>query len=384
MSRLISSPVGRGLVACSAAASLALVLASCATSGPAPSEDDSDSGAMAQAQEAVDAAKAPIAADSEVAEIDTSSLAGKTVYVLQADASNGFVTTISDALEEANDLVGVDTVVFDGQQNAANYDSLINQAISQKADAIVLINVGVEVPSAIAAAKAAGIPLIVSGVSSASDWQFDGTAAAEVAVDTMAVGRIQSDLAYTLSDGNVHAIGYGAQEFPQDVAQMKGQEAELQDLCAETCTHLTRTVQLTSYQGDTPGNVRADLLANPDANWLMPAWDFLATYANAGLRLANNPDVQISSWNGIPVALEMVNNGELAGTIGVPLRQWGWQLADSTYRVMADGDVASVAIPTRLLTADVLEGLSAEPTEAEIYGNESVFSQFQTAWGVAG
>lgn len=339
---------------------------------------------MAQAQEAVDAAKAPIAADGEVAELDTSGLVGKTVYVLQADASNSFVTTISDALEEANELVGVDTVVFDGQQNAANYDSLINQAISQKADAIVLINVGLEVPSAIAAAKAAGIPLIVSGVSSASDWQFEGTAAAEVAVDTMAVGRIQADLAYTLSEGNVHAIGYGAQEFPQDVAQMKGQEAELQELCADTCTHLTRTVQLTSYQGDTPGNVRADLLANPDTNWLMPAWDFLATYANAGLRLANNPDVQISSWNGIPIALEMVTKDELAGTIGVPLRQWGWQLADSAYRLMADADVTSVAIPTRLLTADVLEGLSAQPTEAELYGNDAVFTQFQTAWGVAG
>jgi len=335
---------------------------------------------MTRAQQAVDAAKEPLVPEAAPAALDTSMLSGKTIYILQADASNSFVTTISDALVEASGEVGVGTVVFDGQQNAANYNSLITQAISQNADLIVLINVGLEVPSAIHAAKDAGIPLIVSGVSSASDWQITD-ATAEVGVDTNSIGKLQSDLAYLMSEGTVHAIGYGAQEFPQDVAQLEGQASELEELCPETCTHETKHVQLTSYQGDTPQNVRSDLLASPDTNWLMPAWDFLATYVNAGLGLSNRDDVLVSSWNGIPAALELVMEDELAATVGVPLRQWGWQIADSAFRLMAGEEAENVAIPTRLLTKDILETANGDFSEATLYGNEEVFDGFLAAWG---
>ena len=367
--------------------SSALVMAACgdaAAGGGAGSSSAGNPQTLARAQAAVAAMKAVPQYKGPTAPLDISKVRGKTVYYVAFDLSNKFNNTLEQTFEEAANLMGIKTVALSGKVNPALENTYVEQAVKQHADAIVLLSIGHEqIPNALADAKAAGIP-VISIAQYSGGTQLPSDITNQVTANTFHIGEVQADLAYTLSNGYINAIGYGGQELPQDVSQWKGQQSEVNALCASTCQYKSQAVNLTDFQTTLPNTTRAAIIADSKLNWFFPDWDILGTYAVVGIKAANAQSrVRYSTWNGIDAAMAAVKGGDEAGTFAVPLRWWGWATADMTARYIAGLPAPDEQVPARLFTKDVLDPLSSTSDETILYNDSKVFDTYKQLWGVS-
>lgn len=317
--------------------------------------------------------------------VDLSQVRGKTVYFIAFDLSNAFNKAILDHFKEAADLMGLKVVALSGQVNPALETTYVNQAVKAKAAGIVLLSIGSEqVPAALKNAAAANIPVITMAQRSAGEDPGENITN-QVTVNTTDIGKAQVDLAYVMSKGYVNAVGYGGASLPQDVSQMEGQEARIQELCPDVCKYKKQNINLSNFQTQLPAIARAAITADKELNWFLPTWDILGGYLVPGIQQARAEGrVQFSAWNGIPAAMELVRDGKQAATFGVPLRWWGWASADMIARYIAGQDVAPDAenMPVRLFTKEVLDQAGTVEDESKLYNDDAVFDKYKELWGV--
>jgi ABC-type sugar transport system substrate-binding protein len=352
----------------------------------ASSQDNTNPAAMSQAQDTVDALTKPPTYKGPTAPVDLSKVRGKTVYFIAFDLSNAFNKAILDNFTEAAKLMDVRVVGLSGQVNPGLENTYVNQAVQNKAAAIVLLSVGAEqVPAALAKAADAHIPVITLAQRSAG--QDPGkNVSNQVNVNTTDIGKAQVDLAYVMSKGNIHAVGYGGKSLPQDVSQWEGQAAEIKSLCPDKCTYTNKNIDLTNFQTQLPTIARSAIVADSQLNWFFPTWDILAGYLVPGIQQANaQSKVQFSSWNGIPAAMDLVKQGKQAATFGVPLRWWGWATADMAARYIAGQTVAPDAenMPVRMFTKEILDKAGSTTDEQALYQDDSVFDTYKKLWGLS-
>jgi ribose transport system substrate-binding protein len=375
----------------SAPAVLALaVLATACGSGNggddgAPAGGEVDEAAMAKAQAVVDEYMAAPTYEGPTTPVDLSKVRGKTVYFVAFDLSNAFNQSILDHFKEAAGLMGLKVVALSGQVNPALETQHVNQAVRDKAAAIVLLSIGSEqIPAALKNAADAGIPVITMAQRSAGEDPGENITN-QVTVNTTEIGKAQVDYAFTQSDGYVNAVGYGGKSLPQDVSQWEGQEARIKELCPDTCEYKSNNIDLTTFQTQLPGVARAAITADKDLNWFLPTWDILGTYVLPGIEQAKATDrVRFSSWNGIPAAMELVQQGKQAATFGVPLRWWGWATADMTARYIEGQDVAPDAenLPVRLFTKELLDEIGTVDDETKLYEDAAAIDTYRKLWGL--
>lgn len=365
------------------------LLVSC--SPPAGQETDQgssdvqfDEASLKKAQESVDSWTAVPTFQGPDTPIDMTKVTGKKVYLVAYDLSNDFNKRVADAFAEAADLAGVQSVILSSGNDSALATSYINQAISDGAAGIALLSVGNEqVPTAIQAAADAGIPVITLAQTSASEDPGPGIVN-QANVNSKAIGAAQIDLAYLTSGESLNAIGYGTLVLPQDASQLEGQKERIAELC-ESCKYTSNDVNLNTFQTDLPNTVRSAVTADSGVNWILPSWDVLGTYALAGIDQAGaSSRVQVSTWNGIPAAMELVKKGDQAGTFGVPLRWWGWASFDLLARYIAGEDLEPDAakIPARLFTEEVLADVDDLSSESALYEDDAVFDTYKELWGI--
>jgi ribose transport system substrate-binding protein len=345
-----------------------------------------DDAKRAQAQANVDALTAVPTYNGPTEPLDLSLVKGKKLYMIAFDLSNDFNRRLADSFDEAAKLAGAEAVLLSSGVDSGVASSYIDQAIADGAAGIVLLSIGVEqVPSAIANAAAAGIPVITMAQTSAGSEPGEGIVN-QVTVNTTQIGATQVDLAYLASGEGLNVVGYGGYVLPQDVSQLEGQKARMAELGLEDSFEM-KDVNLNSFQTALPGMVQAEIVSNPKVNWALPTWDVLGTYVLPGIRSAQAEGrVQMSTWNGIPAAMELVQDGEQAGVFGVPLRWWGWATFDMLARYVAGQDVAPDAenLPVRLFTTEMLVDMEDVTDEQALYENDHVFDTYRELWGLGG
>src|SRR4051812_21286436 len=94
---------------------------------------------------------------------DASKAAGKTVFTIQENSTNPFTNTIVAGMKDVAGKVGIKVVDYPNQGQRTQWIQGIQQAISQKVDAIVLLGgtIGpIYFSAQAAAAKRAGIPIV--------------------------------------------------------------------------------------------------------------------------------------------------------------------------------------------------------------------------------
>ncbi len=343
-----------------------------------------DETARSEAQKNVDALTAVPSYNGPTEQIDMSLVKGKKLYLIAFDLSNDFNRRLADSFEEAAKLVGAEAVLLSSGIDSGVAASYIDQAVADGAAGIALLSIGVEqVPSAIQNAASAGIPIVTMAQTSAGSDPGEGIVN-QVTVNTTDIGAAQVDLAYLSSGESLDVVAYGGYTLPQDVSQLAGQEARMAELGLEDA-FVKNDVNLNTFQTALPGIVQSAITADPGVNWVLPTWDVLGTYVLPGIRSAQAEDrVQVSTWNGIPAAMELVQDGEQAGVFGVPLRWWGWATFDMLARYIAGQDVAPDAenLPVRLFTPEVLADIDDIGDEQSLYEDDHVFDTYRELWGL--
>ena len=332
---------------------------------------------MTAAKKAVTAGMAPITM-APLSPIETSSMAGKTFVVISLTNQSALNVAQAAGVSSALATVGAKTVVLDGRGTADVIAQDFASAISLKAAGIVTLGLDPTlVPSAVANAKAAGIPVVI-GTANAPDAPHLPGVVANVAVNSTLEGELQADYALAATNCQLHAAVYFTSAGPVTVNHANGAASEIKKLCGAACSLEKVDVSAATFATTLTGQVQTTLQRSPDINFLLSTADLFVSYIMQG-RNAVNKDVPIAGAQGDTLSQAIAGHAQVVDIQWLPGAVTGWYLADTVMRGVL-GKAQNVTLPLRLVDATNWgTSVSFQAQYPEIVNYQSAFEK---AWGV--
>ncbi|MEA2376828.1 MAG: ribose transport system substrate-binding protein [Thermoleophilaceae bacterium] len=140
--------------------------------------EGSDNSGLEAAQALVDEYSGPSEYAPEGEPIDVAAVKDKVgpIHLIAPTLGIPFVQVVADAFEKAGEVAGVEGVVFDGQNDISEMQRGIEQAIQQKAGAIVIFSIQPEsIAGPLKKAQEAGIPVVSANNSEPDDQPAENT-----------------------------------------------------------------------------------------------------------------------------------------------------------------------------------------------------------------
>lgn len=376
------------------AAALALAAAGCGSDddGSSPNTTAAGGSSEANGQAAAKVAeleKPNTAFEAPGPEFDASKAQGKKLVFI-GPLSIPFAQQNAEGFKQAAAEVGATVQAIDGKAQVNDYVRAIQQAVSQKVDAIVIESLPVSLfESQLKEAEAAGIPVISlenhdPGPPPASDPK---AVVASVDQCHACAGRAMADFAIADSGGKAKAVAI----WSSDVAtigqpQVDAIKSEFAELCPD-CTLEVVDAPLAQWSTRLAGLTRSTLTANPDVNYILPLYDGMVSFVEPAIRQANAADrVKIVSFNATPSVMESLKDGgTVAADVGAGSVRLGWALGDQVFRVLAGVEpVPDPKVPIRLFTANNIGSIDIDDPEEMWYGDPAVWRDgYKQLWGVS-
>jgi ribose transport system substrate-binding protein len=348
-------------VAISAAAVLIAGSAFAATSASAAA---GCSAALAKATKAVNASVA-VKAPWDGPKTGPKAATGKTLIYVAQTMQNGGVAGAEKGVEEAAKAIGWTVRVLDGQGTQAGMSSAMDQAVTLKADGIVIGGFDpATVKAGVDAAKAAKIPVIGWHAAATSGPQPDLGLFSNVTTLRADVSKISADWVIVDSKGVGGVVVFTDKSIP--FAHGKSDEivAEL-----KTCSSL----KLLKYDdipigNDTSTRVQTEtaaLLAKFGKSWTHSVsinGGLYVTPMAAALRAAGKKGTDfphnVGAGDGSADEYQRIAAGQYQSvTVPEPLTMQGWQIVDEFNRAFA-GQAASGYVPVVHLVTKANVGTS--------------------------
>jgi len=348
-------------VALSAAAVLIAGSAIAATSASAAA---GCSAALAKATKAVNASVA-VKAPWDGPKTGPKAATGKTLIYVAQTMQNGGVAGAEKGVEEAAKAIGWTVRVLDGQGTQAGMSSAMDQAVTLKADGIIIGGFDpATVKSGVDAAKAANIPVIGWHAAATSGPQPDLGLFSNVTTLRADVSKISADWVIVDSKGVGGVVVFTDKSIP--FAHGKSDEivAEL-----KTCASL----KLLKYSdipigNDTSTRVQTEtaaLLAKFGKSWTHSVsinGGLYVTPMAAALRAAGKKGTDfphnVGAGDGSADEYARIIAGDFQSvTVPEPLTMQGWQIVDEFNRAFA-GQAASGYVPVVHLVTKANAGKS--------------------------
>lgn len=328
-----------------------LLLASCTAEGGEATSPPTNGGAAADVskyREIAETAMAPVTEWPGPVDGPAAQKGMKVMWVSGGLASEGFKAP-ADAAVEAAEVLSWDLNVVDGQFNPQVYNRLIQEAVDQEYDAIVLNGITVEaVAESVKRAREAGIVV--------GSWDGGNTASEEgvsfeVEYPVYEQGVALASYLIWQVGGDAHGYFAEAPEYNIIMGWVAGARDTFED-CA-TCT-VVRTDQFTAADHDTrlPSMVTSALRSSPDVNVFIGGYD-AALYATIpAMRSAGFEDVLIGSFNANQRMAQFIRDGEANASVAEPFAWGAWAAFDNLNRIFAGGEPVDQGIPFRLITSE--------------------------------
>lgn len=358
-------------------------------------EAESPAGEAAAPSGGVDAA-AEMVADGEAAAtwqgptetIDVSALRGKTIWYVNLDQAIPHLNAIGKALVEAAEAAGVNVVEFDGKSNVAEWQRGIEQATAQKADVIVPLAIPLEaIEAPLTAASQAGIPIVASLYTDANaplPEQFAEIAHSQVTEEYVRAGELEAAWVVADSGGNANVLIFHAPEISVTQYVDEGIERVFAETCPE-CKLTWKEVPTSEWATQLGTLTRTALTDDPSINYVIPIYDGMVNFVLPAVHQAGAADrVKISSFNATKAVMEALQRRDVVGAdIGTAENWEGWAIADASFRAMLGAPgVENYKIPVRLFTANNIDELDLNASEATWYGPVDFKAEFRKLWGV--
>ncbi len=371
------------VVAASAALGLGL-LAGCSSTG-SPGSGGSTAGTDGAGQKTAAAAVAAaekLPAFESNSPIDMGKLKGKNVLILTSTNAVPFVANIAKGAAEAAGVVGWTSQSVDGKGSVTEWSRVINQAVSQKVDGIITVGASpAQFKPAVAAAKAAGIPVVdVLTADQEKDPLVDGTFS-HVSISFYDSGRLQAD--YVIANGapDAHVLVFGDNEFPGEVTRVQGMKDEFAKLCPK-CQVTVQDTQVATLGTTLQSTTQTLLTRDPKTAWILPTYDGQGLYIVAGVKAAGKASgVKVVGSDAVASNLELVQKGDVqVADIGEPDVQSGWAGVDMIARAMLGEKPGKPNIPLRMFTKDNLKGLDVNDS-GSLFG-DTFRTEYKKTWGL--
>lgn len=378
-------------------AAVALLASACGGSGGSSSTPTTaSSGGSATSVQAnnVSQAKAEIAKYSGMPTftapgpaIDASKLKGKSILVVEHDTVANALVEITKGIQQAGQLVGITVNTYNGQGTVSTIEQGMQQGINQHVGAIVLVGVATSlIPSSIAAANAARIPVIgvITGQpdTSAPGQGFGQGLFGASGPSYETLGKLVADTAIVNSNGGPVNAGVITFDNPIGPAVIKGIKTVFAG-CSNCKIVTTQDIEPPSWPTKVAGATSSMILANPGLNYIMPVADTIGIFATAGVSQSNaTGKVSVISDDGSsPGTLGLVQKGSIyAADPGYSAPWAGWEAFDQAMRAMSAMSPGNPFVPIRYLDKSNLKGANLKDLST-VYGNDYV-AGYKKLWGL--
>lgn len=335
------------------------VTTSAGTDEPGSTDDSGGAGSIDDFDATVDEHIAALSAPQEETPPTEGPAAvpGKKISLITFTAAEAGAQRIISGLEEAAELLGWETTLFDGQANPNTVNDRFQQAIAGKPDAIVIIAVDAAlIQGGLEDAAAAGIPVACNTCADLADPLSNGPfATIDPAVSRFAdMGYATSEWAYRATDGKPKFVATN----DASLSNLLGRELGLDDFVADCeaaggdCEVLSSEPFLVANLNTTFGAKAAGMArANPDYNVFWVPFDFAALQVISGLDQAGltGGDKIVVASNGDAANLDVIaNGGEQPVTVAISFEWGGFATMDNLNRLFAGEPNAEQNIPIRL------------------------------------
>jgi ribose transport system substrate-binding protein len=373
--------------ALSVAALTAAALAACGSTGStastsAAADTSGNSAGKAEAQANVDKAKAAPTFTANPP-VDMKPLSGKKVTIIASTLAVPFVANIAKGAQEAAQTVGWQAAIYDGKGSVTEWSRLMQQAVSQKVGGIITVGASpAQMKPAVAAAQAAGIPVVDALTADQTrDPLIPGTFA-HVSISFYDSGRLQAD--YVIANGkpDTHVLIFGDNEFPGEVTRVQGMKDEFAKLCSG-CQVTVEDTQVAKIGTDLQRTTQTLLRRDPKIEWVLPTYDAQGLYVVPGIKsagLANK--VKVVGSDAVASNLDLVAKSDVqVADVGEPDGWSGWAAVDMLGRAMAKQQPVAPNIPLRLFDKENLSGVNTGDANA-LFG-ASFRDEYKKVWGLS-
>lgn len=300
---------------------------------------------------------------------------GKKIVVVTCSAQGAGCVRAAKGATEAGQAVGWQVRTITGAGTPQSWNAGILNAVSQKADGIVLDAVPPAlVGDAVVKAKAAKIPIV--SIFNPKVGAATGSVFSYVTPDHGAQGVAMADWVASDSKEKAKVIVVEDNEFPELVERVHGFKGEL-GKCSGCSVVATVSSQIGTMAQKLPGAVTSALQAHPDATYVISQYDSNGFFAGQGVRAAGKgSSVKVGSYEADPQALAAIRKGDIqAATVGGAADWMGWSAVDELARAFAGKPATDVPTPWKLITR-------SNAPAATYNGDLDFRSQFRHLWGL--
>jgi ribose transport system substrate-binding protein len=314
--------------------------------------------------------------------IATSSLKGKKIFSIPLANNIPFNKAIQQGEAEAARVAGAKVTIWPSTGQPSEWVRGMQQAIAQHVDAIALLgpNPALLGPQ-LKQARAAGIPVTMSGFYG-ENASFPSTFKGGVRFPFETAGALEADYAIWQSQGKADVIVIVSNDIPQTPPVVKGIKAEFAKYCPD-CKVKYVNVPVVDWATKTTPAVQAALTQDPDANYVIPIYDGLAIFANAGIQAAGKTGkVKIVTFNGTPAVLKLIQDGDIVTMDYGTSANWiGWLDMDAAFRAMLKKKPTTAVVPGRIFDEANVAQAGTPPVLGNGYG-VGYKAGFKKLWGV--
>ena len=339
--------------------------------------------ALAKANKAV-AASVAVKAPWDGPKSGPKAAKGKTLIYVAQTMQNGGVAGAAAGVQEAAKAIGWKVRVIDGQGTPAGISAAMNQAVTLKADGIIVGGFDPATTKAeIAAATAAKIPVIGWHAAATSGPQKDLGLFSNVTTLRADVSKISADWVISDSKGVGGVVIFTDSSIP--FAEGKSQEIKAE---VETCSSLKVLEYANIPIGDSISTLvaakTAALVAKYGDQWthsISINGGLYITPMAAALRAAGKKGTDfphnVGAGDGSADEYARITAGDFQSvTVPEPLTMQGWQIVDEFNRAFA-GKAASGYVPVVHLVTKANAGKSTVWDPQNGYRTE-----YKKIWGV--
>ena len=366
-----------------------------ASSGSGSASTTSDGGgggdAQATAKAAIDKGKEIPQFDLEAEPFDASKASGMTVFNIPVSSAIPYVAAVDKEMQKVAKEMGIKWVQFENQGNPTQWASGMNQAISQKADLIIL-DAGIDpkllIPQ-LRRAKEAKVKVLVNHLyqnGEAPDQQILDLIDGYITVPFHESGELS--VQYAVADGGCDAVKstliINSKEVPPSQGIVDAMTAKLAELCPDAKPKVVN-VPVVDWGTKIAPEVQSALAADPNMKWVLPIYDSQSIPAIAGIRGAGKAaSVKVASYNGTPDVMKLIENGDImAADMGENIEWLAYANMDQAMRILTDGPViedGNEDTPLRVFDDSNVKEAGA-PEYVKGFG-DSYITGYKKLWGV--
>lgn len=366
---------------------MGLVASACGSSSSSPSSttqgSSSNSSGVTQAQTLVNKYLGNPTFTSPGPSFDATKAAGKTLFSLPANSGVAFVNTVDQVMGTYAKKLGINYVDYPNQQQQSQWVQGMNQAISDKANAIDLL-AGIppeQLQPEIAAAQKAGIPTLDTNERDPSQPTQPYIAAYTFAPFNLA-GQLMAAWAVSQTKGKADVLVVTSNADVSSQAVQDGVNQEMKTACP-SCKVTAENVNPVDWATKLQSTVEGALSGDPNINYILPVFDSMSQFiVPAIVASGKSGQVHVASFNGTPAILDMIRTGDVVTMdVGENTSDVAAAGLDQAMRIMLGMKPGNEQINVRVMDKSNVSQAGVPAVSGQGYGNAFLTGYAQT-WQV--